>query len=236
MAVHRTARARARDQITGEILDEAHRQLAANGAAALSLRSIARELGMVSSAVYRYVASRDDLITRLIVESYDSLGEATERAVADSVGLPDVDRWVRTALAIRAWAIDCRHEYMLLYGTPVPGYAAPDDTVAPGTRVTRALLSIVRDAAVAGRLHPPSGQPDVEPLLAEELASLTRTVELPITEPVAVAVLAAWTQLFGLIGFELTNQTRGVVESHDALFTATARLAAHTIGLQPANA
>jgi hypothetical protein len=125
---------------------------------------------------------------------------------------------------------------MLLYGTPVPGYAAPDDTVAPGTRVTRALLSIVRDAATAGRLSPPDGQPDVDGPLAHELALLTRTVELPVSAPVAVAVLAAWTQLFGLIGFELTNQTRGVVGSHEALFTATARLAAQTIGLQPANA
>jgi AcrR family transcriptional regulator len=236
MAIHRTARARARDQITGEILDEAHRQLAANGAAALSLRSIARELGMVSSAVYRYVTNRDDLITRLIVESYESLGEATEHAVDESAGRADADRWVHAALAIRAWALACPHEYMLLYGTPVPGYAAPDDTVAPGTRVTRALLSIVRDAATAGRLSPPSGQPDVEASLSDELAQLTRTIALPISAPVAVAVLAAWTQLFGLIGFELTKQTRGVVESHAALFTATARLTAHTIGLQPANA
>ena len=236
MATHRTARARARAQITGEILDEARRQLAAEGAAALSLRSIARELGMVSSAVYRYVESRDALITRLIVEAYDSLGEATEHAVHNGSGLPDADRWVQAALAIRAWALGCPHEYMLLYGTPVPGYAAPEDTVAPGTRVTRALLSIVRDAATAGRLSPPRDQPDVEQPLADELARLTRTVELPITEPVAVAVLAAWTQLFGLLGFELSNQTRGVVESHEALFSATARLGAHSIGLRPENA
>jgi AcrR family transcriptional regulator len=236
MATHRTARARAREQITSEILDEARRQLAAEGAAALSLRSIARELGMVSSAVYRYVDSRDALITRLLVDAYDSLGEAAERAVGASSDLPDADRWVHAALAIRAWGLGCPHEYMLLYGTPVPGYAAPDDTVAPGTRVTLALLSIVRDAATAGRLRPPPDQPPVEQPLADELARLTRVVELPITEPVAVAVLGAWTQLFGLLGFELSNQTRGVVESHEALFVATVRLSAHSIGLQPARA
>jgi AcrR family transcriptional regulator len=236
MATHRTARARAREQITAEILDEARRQLAAEGAAALSLRSIARELGMVSSAVYRYVDSRDALITRLIIEAYDSLGEVTERAVHDSAAMPDADRWVHAALAIRGWALGCPHEYMLLYGTPVPGYAAPDDTVAPGTRVTRALLSIVGDAATAGRLSPPPDQPRLEQPLADELARLTRIIELPITEQVALAVLAAWTQLFGLLGFELSNQTRGVVDSHEALFSATARLGAHTIGLRPANA
>ena len=236
MATHRTARARAREQITGEILDEARRQLAAEGAAALSLRSIARELGMVSSAVYRYVDSRDDLLTRLIVEAYDSLGAATELAVADSTGQPDGERWVRAVLAIRAWALSRPHEYMLLYGTPVPGYAAPDDTVAPGTRVSRALLSIVHDAAEAGRLRPPRSQPDVDDSLSEELTQLANIVDLPIESPAVLAVLAAWTQSFGLLGFELGNQTRGVVESHESLFAATARLGAATIGLGLARA
>ena len=81
MPAHRTARARARAAITDEIMNEARRQLAADGAAALSLRSIARELGMVSSAIYRYVDSRDDLLTRLIIEAYDSLGAAAEATV-----------------------------------------------------------------------------------------------------------------------------------------------------------
>src|SRR4051794_15839993 len=131
-SVHRTARARARAAITEEILNEGRRQLAAEGAAALSLRSIARELGMVSSAVYRYVDSRDDLLTRLIIESYNSLGDATEAAVAASATQAPASRWVDAALTIRQWALARPHEYMLLYGTPVPGYAAPDDTVAPG--------------------------------------------------------------------------------------------------------
>jgi hypothetical protein len=84
---------------------------------------------MVSSAIYRYVDSRDDLLTRLIVESYNSLGDATEAAVAASAGRPGATRWVDAASTIRAWALARPHEYMLLYGTPVPGYAAPDDTV-----------------------------------------------------------------------------------------------------------
>ncbi len=201
------------------------------GAAGLSLRSIARELGMVSSAIYRYVDSRDDLLTRLIVEAYESLGSAAESAAAASAGRPDTERWVDTAVAIRAWALARPHEYMLLYGSPVPGYAAPDDTVVPGTRVTLALLSIVRDAAGAGRLTTPPTTVDVDPGLGDDLDQLTRLVELPVSPATAVAVLAAWTQLFGLLTFELTNQTRGVVDDHEALFTTTARLGAATIGL-----
>ena len=231
MPVHRTARARARAAITDEIMNEARRQLAADGAAALSLRSIARELGMVSSAIYRYVDSRDDLLTRLIIEAYDSLGDVAEATVAGSAGQPDDERWVITALAVRGWALARRHEYMLLYGTPVPGYAAPDDTVAPGTRVTLALLSIVRDARNGGRLAQPAHVLATPPELAGDLDRLASIVELDVPASTFVAVLAAWTQLFGLVSFELSNQTRGVVEDHAALLAATARLGARSIGL-----
>ena len=231
MAVHRTARARARQAITAEIMEAARRQLAEEGAAALSLRSIARELGMVSSAIYRYVDSRDDLLTRLIIEAYDSLGGTAEAAVAASTGQPDAERWVAAALAIREWARGRPHEYMLLYGTPVPGYAAPDDTVTPGTRVTLALLSIVRDAATAGRLSAPMHAVDTSTQLAEDLERLAGIVDLRVPSSVLLATLAAWTQLFGLLSFELSNQTRGVVEDHAALFEATVRLGALSIGL-----
>ena len=86
---------------------------------------------MVSSAVYRYVESRDDLLTRLIVEAYDALGAPIEQTSADHRGDSDLERWLATARAIRTWAIGHPHEYLLLYGSPVPGYAAPDDTVVP---------------------------------------------------------------------------------------------------------
>src|SRR3954471_4349899 len=75
-----TARERVRAELTAEITDAARRQLAEVGAAALSLRAVARELGMASSALYRYFPSRNDLLTRLIIDGYDALGEAAEKA------------------------------------------------------------------------------------------------------------------------------------------------------------
>ena len=129
------ARERARAEVRAAILDTAGSHVAAHGASALSLRAVARDLGMVSSAIYRYFPARDDLLTALIVEAYDSLGAHTEAAVDATRGLPPAQRWVEAALAIREWATTQPHAYALLYGTPVPGYAAPDDTVVPGTRV-----------------------------------------------------------------------------------------------------
>jgi AcrR family transcriptional regulator len=233
MATHRTARERAREEITQEIVEEARRQLAEQGAASLSLRSVARQLGMVSSAVYRYVASRDDLLTRLIIEAYDSLGETAEESVSSSSTEPPLERWVAAATAIRGWALERPHEYGLLYGAPVPGYAAPEDTVVPGTRVSRALIGIVRDARISGRLSR-RGRRD-EPLpegLRADFAVLRDELDLDVDDTTTLEVLLGWTQLFGLLGFELFGQTRGVVADDEALFTSAARAMGRHIGLR----
>lgn len=234
----RETRQQSRARITADLMAAARRQLAEVGAAGLSLREVAREIGMVSSAVYRYVESRDDLLTRLIVEAYDALGDTAEQASADAAATSpgdDLGRWTATAHAIRSWSLAHPHEHLLLYGSPVPGYAAPEDTIGPATRSTFALVGIVADAAAAGRLAPPTGPPaDLSPAFADELVALTTVLgrHMPPDPDAVLAVLTAWTQMFGLIGFEITNQTRNVVQDHEALFDATVRRLAHHIGLR----
>src|SRR3954471_6501176 len=119
MSTVRGARERARIEVTAAIKDEARRRLAAEGAAKLSLRAVARELGMVSSALYRYFASRDDLLTALIVDAYDAVGAAAERAEAATDRADLLGRWLATARAVRAWTLANPHEYALIYGSPV---------------------------------------------------------------------------------------------------------------------
>lgn len=235
MAAKQTPRAVARKKITANIIDEGRRQLAEHGAAGLSLRSVARELGMVSSAVYRYVSSRDELLTRLIVEAYDALGEVAEAAVTSSTTEPPLDRWVLTAHAIRDWALARPHEYFLLYGTPVPGYAAPEITGTSGTRASRALLSIVTEAKADRKLK--RGRSPATAALSDELAddfaALRDLIDdgAQLNDDVLLASLTGWTQMFGLLSFELSNQTRGVVQHHRDLYDASARLMAANIGL-----
>lgn len=228
MATHRTARERARAEITDEILTSARSQLAEVGAASLSLRAVARDLGMVSSAVYRYVPSRDELLTRLIISAYDALGAVAEESVAASTADPPRDRWAAAALAIRDWALAHPHEYALLYGSPVPGYAAPADTSVPGTRVSRALISIVHDAQPLDR---PTADGGVPPSLSSDFADLRVELDLGIDDDATLDVLLAWTQLFGLLSFELFSQTRGVVQDHEAMFLAAATRMAEHVGL-----
>ncbi|MCC6436542.1 MAG: helix-turn-helix transcriptional regulator [Acidimicrobiales bacterium] len=244
MTVIRTARERARAEVRREILDAARRQLTAEGAEALSLRAVARELGMVSSALYRYFASRDELLTALIIEAYDELGERAERAAAATADQPAGLRWVAVARAVRAWAVDHPRRYALLYGTPVVGYAAPQSTVVPGTRVQIALAGIVltahRSGAIdAGRLG--AGEPPVGSAVAADLARLRAALAqaapdlLTAAGPSDVllrATLLGWTQLFGLIGFELFGQLRGLVEDGEAFLVESAATMAARAGLQ----
>ncbi|MFE0172811.1 TetR/AcrR family transcriptional regulator [Streptomyces sp. NPDC059002] len=223
------ARARARVEVTAAIKDEARRQLAADGAAKLSLRAVARELGMVSSALYRYFPSRDDLLTALIIDAYDSLGAAADAAHAGVAEQQPVRRWTVVCEAVRSWALAHPHEYALIYGSPVPGYRAPDSTVQAAARVGQLLIDIVREAhrgrGVAVRPLPPELRSEGE-RLAADLA--------PDLPPAAItALVAAWAQLFGLVGFEVFGQFNRVVEERPAFFSHAVQQLAHDVGLLP---
>ena len=227
-----TARERARAQLTREIKEEARRQLAQVGADALSLRAVARELGMVSSALYRYYPSRDDLLTALIIDAYDAVGKAAEDAVAACSGAGR--QWAAACHAIRAWALAHPHEYALIYGSPVPGYRAPEATIGPASRVPLALVSVLTGTArngTAGAFGAP-GPPDGE--LASQAAALAAALaasgapDAPaVPADLLVRAVIAWTQLFGMVSWELFGQFVGSFEPADALFDhAVAQMAA----------
>ncbi|MDQ0963735.1 AcrR family transcriptional regulator [Streptomyces sp. B4I13] len=224
----RGARARARAEITAAIKEEARRQLASEGAARLSLRAVARELGMVSSALYRYFPSRDDLLTALIIDAYDSLGESAEAAHTTVAGAVPLERWVAVGEAVRAWALAHPHEYALIYGSPVPGYSAPRTTVPSAARVGLLLIGIVRDARREDRLDVPLLTDDLVPEAVRMATDLA-----PDLPPGAVtALVAAWAQLYGLVGFELFGQFHRVVEEREPFFRYAVTRLARDVGLR----
>lgn len=223
------ARARARVEITATIKDEARRQLAADGAAKLSLRAVAREVGMVSSALYRYFPSRDDLLTALIVDAYDAIGAAAESALAAAPAGDHPARWTAVCRAVRAWALAHPHEYALIYGSPVPGYSAPQDTVGPAARVGQVLIAVARGAYVSdGIALPPLGErlrPEAERMAADFAPDLPPAL--------AITLVGTWSQLFGLVSFEVFGQFHRIIEDRDGFFDdATARLG-REVGLLP---
>ncbi|MFF1380208.1 TetR/AcrR family transcriptional regulator [Streptomyces sp. NPDC058308] len=223
------ARARAREEVTAAIKSEARRQLAAEGAAKLSLRAVARELGMVSSALYRYFPSRDDLLTALIIDAYDSLGSVAETAHADVAGEEPLQRWTVICEAVRGWALERPHEYALIYGSPVPGYSAPDSTVRAAARVGQLLIDVVRDA------HQGRGVA-VQPLpggLRGEGERIAADLAPDLPPAVITAMVAAWAQLFGLVSFEVFGQYNRLVEDRSAFFSHAVRQLADGVGLLP---
>ncbi|MFE6688541.1 TetR/AcrR family transcriptional regulator [Streptomyces sp. NPDC057743] len=226
------ARARARREVTAAIKDEARRQLATEGAAKLSLRAVARELGMASSALYRYFPSRDDLLTALIIDAYDAVGEAAERALARAGAAP-LARWTAVCRAVRRWALAHPHEYALIYGSPVPGYAAPQDTTGPAARVGLALIRVVEDAHAAGDRPAPDDLALPQKVLADA-ERLRKTLGVRLPAPVLVEATAAWAELFGLVSFELFGQFERVVDARDAFFERAVTRLARNVGLSAA--
>ncbi|MGZ4453821.1 MAG: TetR/AcrR family transcriptional regulator [Nocardioides sp.] len=201
-----TPRDRARARTMADIVRIGRQHLATDGAAALSLRAVARDLGVVSSAVYRYVKSRDELLTLLVVDGYDELGDAVDRAL-DEVAADDfVGRQSAIARAVRAWGLAEPATYALLFGGPVPGYRAPaEQTTVPGTRVVLALVRVWSEAYAAGRLAPPPAEVASPGLLAG-FAAVREEIGADVPDDVVAAALFAWAALFGCISWEIFGQ------------------------------
>jgi AcrR family transcriptional regulator len=227
----RMTRAENRAEQTRAILDRARAQLAEVGPAALSVRQIAREVGMVSSAVYRYFPSRDELLTALIVEAYDELGDAVEQADAGVRRRTDLaQRFLAVCNAIRDWSRANPHEYALLYGSPVPGYAAPDTTVPSATRVSVAFLVLAQESERAG--DELGARP--RPVGAQErsaLGGVRSMMATPVADERTVRWLMAWSTVFGHVSLEIFGHMyRGILD-YDAHFRQVTTQLAADLGL-----
>jgi AcrR family transcriptional regulator len=208
------ARARVRAELTEEIKAVARQHLAGSGAAALSLRAVARDVGMVSSAVYRYFPSRDELLTALIVDSYVSIGVDVTRAAQRRGGAEQ--RFLACGRAVHDWGVGRPHEWALLFGSPVPGYAAPVDTVDPAAVAPLALLGVVADGVAAGTIR--SVPTSLPRSLRNDMAELRAGSGLAIPDDVLVRSLGAWAALLGLVSVELFGHTHNVITDHDTFF------------------
>lgn len=198
-----TPRARARARTMEDIVRIGREHLAQHGAAALSLRAVARDLGVVSSAVYRYVRSRDELLTMLVVDGYTELADTVDTALAQAPADPAARLRV-IGHAVRTWALAEPAGYGLLFGTPVPGYHAPaEQTVAPGTRVVGALLTVLENAHRAGLLAEPAHLPPVSEQLARDLVRIRSEFGLALPDWALVRGISLWTGLFGAVSFEV---------------------------------
>ncbi|MGW1205800.1 TetR/AcrR family transcriptional regulator [Streptomyces cyaneofuscatus] len=203
-----TPRERYRAQVRTEIKDHAWEQIATAGASALSLNAIAKRMGVSGPALYRYFAGRDELITELIRDGYRSLADTLRTAAADGADLSGL------AHALRGWALEDPHRYFLLYGTPVPGYHAPDDTTAISSEIMATLL----DACAALVTETPTA-PDVP--FAAHLAEHRDWAGGHPAPPAALHLaMSFWTRMHGVLSLELAGHFTGMRFDPARLFAA----------------
>ena len=218
MNASHTARERVRAELIREITEIARRQLATEGAAGLSLRAVAKEMGMVSSAVYRYFPNKDELLTTLIIDGYNAVGAAVEKAEAACPPEDYAGRWLAACRAVRGWALAHPHEYALVYGSPVPGYQAPERTIEPAARSAVVFGRIIGDAYRAGAAELPGPLVPVPASFTPDAARLRDAIMEGVPDHIAAAALIAWSGLFGLVSFELFGQFENVVTDRAAFF------------------
>ncbi|WP_158220474.1 TetR/AcrR family transcriptional regulator [Kineosporia sp. A_224] len=204
-----TLRSRRREEVLGAIRAAAGAELEEQGAAALSLRAVARRVGLAPSALYRYFPGRDDLLTDLVVAAFDAQADAV---VAAAGRHRDPLAAARAALLeYRAWAVANPARFGLLYGAPVPGYAAPPETIGPGARVGDLVVGLVEQLHAQHRLDAGSLRRRASRLdsgTASELAALAR--RRGYTLPVGAIALGVdgFVRVHGVTVMEVFGQLR----------------------------
>ncbi|QKG27046.1 TetR/AcrR family transcriptional regulator [Actinomadura verrucosospora] len=200
-----TPRERYRAQVRAEIKERAWEQIATTGASALSLNAIAKRMGMSGPALYRYYAGRDELITELVRDAYRSLADTLRSAAAGGAGLAGL------AHALRGWALEDPQRYLLIYGTPVPGYHAPDEI----TSISAETMAVLLDACAAL----PSDRPGTP--FDDHLAGHRDWARgHPAPPAVLHRALAFWTRLHGVLSLELAGHFDGMGFDPALLFAA----------------
>jgi AcrR family transcriptional regulator len=209
-----------KDQIANlaEVIKEtAWKQIAKTGAAALSLRAIARELKITAPAIYNYFPRRDDLVTALIVDAFQSLGESQRQAIQD---LPIDDLFMQMHTlgeAYRNWAIRYPQRYHLIFGTPIPGYEAPAEITVPAAAGSIEPLTVTLQACWAAKKFRVEDFTALTPALTSMLENWSQSTG-GLEIEVLYAALVIWSRLHGLVLMEISHQFPSFITDPEEIF------------------
>lgn len=229
-----TRRARRRTETTAEIKDTALRLMGDGGPGAITLRAIAREMGMTANAVYSYFATRDDLVTALIRDVYGDLADVLTAARDSRPEGDAAGRILAWAGAFREWSLTHTEGFRLIYGDPIPGYREPEGGAAPeaGNRVCAVLTGLAasaRPGAAAAHAGDEFDWTDFDPTLVAEVRAL-----FPDLSPVVLAIaLRMWGHLHGLVSLEILGHLRTLTTDPDKLYRAEVKQMILGLGLEP---
>lgn len=231
-------RERRRAELLAQVKEVASRHLAADGAAALSLRAVARDVGIAVSALYRYYKNRDDLITELLIDAFNTHADVVDRAVAtaeeDNPDHPTAA--LRAAFtAYRQWSRDHPAEFGLCYGTPVPSYAAPAErTIQPGTRIPDRLVQLYDGAYTRGAVDASvatARESTLTSATAAQLSGLSARRHYTLPLPLLALAVDAYVQIHGFTAMGVFGQLRPIAPDADSLFEETLQSTLTRLGL-----
>jgi AcrR family transcriptional regulator len=218
MPVERSRRDRRRAQTVQEIKDAALQQLAEAGTGGLSLRGVARAVGMTVQSIYHYFDSRDALLAELVVDAHHALADAVQAAADATRGRPPAERQLAATLAYRQWALTHRSAFLLLYGTPVPGFAPPPETTsAAALRLAGPFLDVVFDSWTPEQLAAVPLQPGAEPIAD------VRSAAIPLPPGALALFIERRARMHGLVMLELLGHLHPLQDRAEALFTGAMR-------------
>ncbi len=214
-----TRREKLRSSTIDEIKHYARLQMATEGSSNISLRAIARDMGMTVTALYRYFASYDDLITELIVDAFNALADHIDAAQAKQPADNHPARLWAAMWAYREFAVQHPHEFALIYGTPIPNYHAPRERTVPATtRTFEVFASIVSDAINAGILKPLEQSPELSQAFETMLDQVRDDFRFTLTPMMLYVVGIGWTRMHGVIMLELFGHLQPVIGDVDGFY------------------
>jgi AcrR family transcriptional regulator len=205
-------RERQRAATVQEIKDVARRLLVDQGTAALSLRAIAREIGVTAPALYRYFDSHEALVEALAADFYDELSDTMEAATVASRGTyvadPQdtvADRLIAATVAFRAWSVTHPAEFSLIFGTPIPGVALYDENspaCIAGQRFGLVFAALFLELWAVRPFTVPALE-DLDPRLLPQLDDYRQRLGIDLPLGVVYVFLSCWARIYGLVTMEV---------------------------------
>jgi len=203
-----TRRERIRNETIDEIKSTAWKQVGETGAASLSLRAIAREMGMTAPGLYRYYKDRDALVTALMIDAFDSFSAALEVARDTCASDDHIGRFRAIGKAYFQWGMSNPQKYIFLFGTPIPGYEFAEEVGPSAQRSFLVLQGVVGEAYVAGKISGDASSLKLPTRLKGQYEAL-RKMGMPYVPIVTHLALSVWGTIHGLTSLFLYGYLSG---------------------------
>jgi AcrR family transcriptional regulator len=223
-----------REETANAIKTAARNLMAKHGTAGLSIRPIAREIGLTAPALYRYFENLDALITELIVDNFNALAAALEIARDQAQGQLSASQLMAIMLAYRQWALDHPIDFELIYGNPIPGYEAPSDITTPAAaRAFVIVADLLEQIILSGEFHPPQGHDRVPTKIEPYLEGMIQQESYAFSTLAAYLTVVGWSQMHGIIMLELTEHITPIIGDMDSYYRIQMENLLRLMGISP---